>query len=340
MTAVVQSGATTEHLSPEPRLPERVRGDTAAVTARAHHVHIDDGAVAALARALVAEDPTVGSGTPWDVRAGPDGDEGLERAVATAVVLDTVNFGSGWNPVLRKPAGRSGATTIAAGVRAWLDAGTTHASRFGGLTAADLAEICHQPRDEVGPMELMGLLAAALDELAAMLSDVGGGRVLPVLTAGDGTAAGFAEVLASLPSFHDVSEHDGRPVALYKRAQLAAADVARAGAGHPITSFPDLDRLTAFADNLVPHVLRLEGVLVVDPSLVDQIDRGELLPHGSCGEVEIRAVGVQAVERLCAEMGAMGSPITPFDLDGRLWRRGGAARFKARPRHRTRCTAY
>jgi len=141
-------------------------------------------------------------------------------------------------------------------------------------------------------------------------------------------------------TFHDIAEHDGRSVALYKRAQLAAADVARAGGGHPLTAFPDLDRLTAFADNLVPHVLRLEGVLEVDPGLVAQIDCGELLTHGSRGEVEIRAVGVQAVERLCTELLAMGSPTAPFELDGRLWRRGGAARFKAEPRHRTRCTAY
>ena len=46
----------------------------------------------------------------------------------------------------------------------------------------------------------------------------------------------------------------------YKRAQIVAADLALAG----VARFRDLDRLTIFADNLVPHVLRCDGVLVYD----------------------------------------------------------------------------
>ena len=38
----------------------------------------------------------------------------------------------------------------------------------------------------------------------------------------------------------------------YKRAQIVASDLALAG----VAEFDDLDRLTIFADNLVPHVLR------------------------------------------------------------------------------------
>ncbi len=37
----------------------------------------------------------------------------------------------------------------------------------------------------------------------------------------------------------------------YKRAQIVASDLALAG----VARFADLDRLTIFADNLVPHVL-------------------------------------------------------------------------------------
>ena len=55
-----------------------------------------------------------------------------------------------------------------------------------------------------------------------------------------------------------------------------------------------------FADNLVPHVLRLDGVLWFDPELVARIERGELIEHGSPEEVEIRACAVHAVELLVA----------------------------------------
>ena len=59
-----------------------------------------------------------------------------------------------------------------------------------------------------------------------------------------------------------------------------------------------------FADNLVPHVLRLDGVLWFDPELVARIERGELIEHGSPEEVEIRACAVHAVELIVAAVGS------------------------------------
>jgi hypothetical protein len=58
-----------------------------------------------------------------------------------------------------------------------------------------------------------------------------------------------------------------------KRAQLLASDLASAG----VAELRDLEALTVFADNLVPHVLRCEGVLVLDGRLVAHIDAGRLL---------------------------------------------------------------
>ena len=90
------------------------------------------------------------------------------------------------------------------------------------------------------------------------------------------------------------------------------------------------------ADNLVPHVLRIDGVLEFEPALVDRIDREELLEHGSPEEVEIRACAVHAVELLVAARG----DTTAAAVDDLLWRRGAAPRYKAHPRHRARTTAY
>ena len=91
-----------------------------------------------------------------------------------------------------------------------------------------------------------------------------------------------------------------------------------------------------FADNLVPHVLRLDGVLDFDPELVARIDREELIAHGSREEIEIRACAVHAVEAIViARPGSRAA-----DVDQTLWERGGGRAYKARPRHRSRCTAY
>jgi hypothetical protein len=98
----------------------------------------------------------------------------------------------------------------------------------------------------------------------------------------------------------------------------------------------DVAALTLFADNLVPHVLRIDGVLAFDPDLVATIDRGELIAHDSAEEIEIRACAVHAVELLVAAHPGT----TATAVDNTLWHRGGAPRYKAHPRHRARTTAY
>ena len=101
-----------------------------------------------------------------------------------------------------------------------------------------------------------------------------------------------------------------------------------------VASFRDTDRLTIFADNLVPHVLRVDGVLRYAPELAEQIDRGELLPPGEA-EREIRACAVHACELIAADLG-----VPPRVLDTWLWNRGQEPRYKALPRHRTRTVFY
>jgi hypothetical protein len=137
-----------------------------------------------------------------------------------------------------------------------------------------------------------------------------------------------AQELAELPLWLDVSVHDGEPVPFFKRAQIAAADL--------LPDAPDLAVLTIFPDNLVPHVLRLDGVLEFDATLVARIDREELIEHDAPEEVEIRACAVHAVELLVAAHGAT----TAAAADHALWLRGGEPRYKAHPRHRARTTAY
>jgi hypothetical protein len=56
--------------------------------------------------------------------------------------------------------------------------------------------------------------------------------------------------------------------------------------------------------------------------------------------VELRACALHAVEGLVAELGARGVSTQSRELDQRLWNRGQRPEYKARPRHRTRCTYY
>jgi hypothetical protein len=182
----------------------------------------------------------------------------------------------------------------------------------------------------------MADFAAALRDIGARVGADHGGCFATVVDAASGSAPALADLLAGWESFADVSICQGREVPFFKRAQIAAADVARAG----LAELRDLDHLTAFADNLVPHVLRVDGVLRLDPVLTARIEAGQLLVHSAAEEVELRAAAIHAVELLAAARAAAGDPLTPAAIDAALWNRGRGPRYKALPRPRSRKTAY
>jgi hypothetical protein len=178
----------------------------------------------------------------------------------------------------------------------------------------------------------MALFAGSLNDLGQRVAADHGGRFAAVADDAGSSAAVLVGRLAAWDSFADTSHYDGLAVPFLKRAQITAADLARAG----VAAFHDLDRLTIFADNLVPHVLRMDGLLTYDPALLDRIERGELIDHGSPEEIEIRACALHAVGLIAAERPGA----TESDIDYALWHRGQEPRYKAAPRHRSRCTAY
>ena len=157
-----------------------------------------------------------------------------------------------------------------------------------------------------------------------------------LVEAAQGSAERLAAVLVGMPFYRDVSLYHERQVPFYKRAQLTAADLSIAG----VAQFTDLDRLTIFADNLVPHVLRMDGILHYDPDLLARINREELIVPGSAEEVEIRACALHAVELIARCLRDHDEPVTAMQLDYILWNRGQASRYKAVPRHRARTVYY
>jgi hypothetical protein len=254
---------------------------------------------------------------------------GREQLAAFWLTLDAINFGSGWFPTLRKRERRSGYFTIALGVREqFASIGPWTASQLAQVEAAQVAAALRQDPEH----ELMALFACSLRDLGTRVGEAFDGRFSALVDAAGRSAVELTTMLGRWRSFADRSTYMGFEVPFLKRAQIAAADLERAG----VAAFDDLQHLTMFADNLVPHVLRLDGVLRLEPELVARIDRGELIAHGSPEEVEIRACAVHAVELIAAQRpGACAA-----EIDHALWTRGGEPFYKASPRHRSRCTAY
>lgn len=262
--------------------------------------------------------------------------------LAFVLILDSINFGSGYFPHIRKRPGHSGYFTVAAGLNDWFrEEGAPSASRLAKLTQADCARIFGQDLGTPLAAELMGLFAKALNDLGALLLARFDGDPAKLVESAGHKAEGLIATLRVMPFFDDVEIWRGRSVPFMKRAQLTAADLGLAFENEGWGRFDDLDRLTIFADNLVPHVLRVDGVLTYDLDLAARIDRADPLEVGSIEEVEIRAAALHAVELLKQHLHVAGHrAITSMALDYLLWNRGQDARYKAIPRHRARGVFY
>ena len=274
-------------------LTDDVRAHCAAIAAHARHVRIDPA----------AEVPAGGRGGLDPVLhylEGPPGD--VARYV---LILDAVNFGSGWFAEL-------GTDTDALTGRL-----TAHARAEGPWTAGQLRAVT--PAEVGGVLgldplhELTPLYARALNQLGAWLGD--GPLAL------GGSAEAFAERLTAMPFFADAG--------FYKRAQIAAHDLFLAG----VADYSDIGRLTIFADNLVPHVLRHFGVLTYSDELAARIDGGAELLQGSLEEAEIRGCAVHACEGLAARFG-----VPAATLDNWLWNTGAELGPTHHPNRRTHVT--
>ena len=273
-------------------LAEEVRARCAAVAAGARHVTIHPAA-ASYKGGTSGLDPEL-----HRLDAAP------EEVARYVLILDAINFGSGWF-------GELGTGTNALTRRLTEHGRPWTAEELRGLGADAVGDALGLDPAHV----LTRLYAQALNQLGGWI-----GRRRPPHDLGPSAQAFAADLVAGMPLFDDPG--------FYKRAQIAANDLVLAG----VAAFADVDRLTVFADNLLPHVLRSDGVLEYAPALAAAVDAGEPLAPGSEEEVELRGCAVHACELLAAR-----ADVPPRTLDNWLWHRG--LELPGRP-HVTRTTAY
>ena len=145
---------------------------------------------------------------------------------------------------------------------------------------------------------------------------------------------------ADFPRFRDVSRYDGQDVRIAKLAQLSlwSLDRTLVNAGQP--GLPDLARMTAFADYIVPVGLRLMGLISYTPELEARINRGELIPRDSDEEIEIRAHTIHATALLteaCNELRPADRQLVIPQIDYRFWKAFHTTHW---PHHLTRTVMY
>lgn len=317
---------------------DEIRAQCCRVADRARHVRIateriPDSIAPLLTRSLVV--PTL------DTTSHFVGE--VEATLAFFTTLAAVNFGSGYFPHLRKQEGMSGYYTIATALaERFRSQGPFTATELADMSERDCAELFQQDRSDPAIAELMTLFARAWNDLGEDLITRFGGSFSDCIAAANHGAALLVGILAEQqPLFRDASHYHGIEIPFYKRSQLLASDLSLALNDHGLGQFDDLDQLTIFADNLVPHVLRLEGILAYTPALVADIEAERMIPPGSDEEIEIRACCIHAVELMIEAASAAGVNWTARDVDQVLWHQGQKPQYKKRgKRHRTRTVFY
>lgn len=318
---------------------ERVRSSCAQVMQRARFVRIDEVRLQEFAAELATQKIVLPT---YDLEHHFRGTRA--ETAAFVLALDAVNFGSGYFPELKKPPGLSGYFTIATALKCKFEtSGAWSARELQQISLEDCACIFDQDLHNPVLRELMDCFRKSWNELGAFVLESCQGHFEALLESAEHSAERLVEILATQSCYQDQAQYGDLEVAFYKRAQITVMDLVLAFDGEGLGQFFDLDRLTIFADNLVPHVLRIERVLCYDDSLLRRINAGELIPQGSSEEIEIRAAGVTAVERLVAAINALPDAsqlVNAVLLDQLLWQCGQRPEIKRYPRHRTRSIFY
>lgn len=147
-------------------------------------------------------------------------------------------------------------------------------------------------------------------------------------------------LVKEFPRFNDVSMLDGHEIKFYKLAQLGVWMLY--ATLHPMGKFrlDDPQKMTAFADYIVPVALRLHGITSYSERLESAINSHQLIPRDFRWEVEIRAHCIYATALLTEEINklrpASMQVIIP-QIDARFWTHFHTTTW---PHHLTRTIMY
>lgn len=306
---------------------QSIRDSAEAIANASAHVKIDRGAVAGYTAALLGRYPLVTklNESHFLSEASP------KQTAAYILALDTVNFGSGWFPLAREAGIELEYAAVAKGLKSAFMTGRLNTPRkWANARAADCHDIFGVPPNAHPELDgLMDLFAAHLRASGERVLADYGGEVLNLIDAAQGSAVALAATVSQWPNFSDAP--------FYKRAQIFAADIHLGLRGRVGADFCDMYELTCFADNMVPHVLRCDGILNYTPLLAAKIDAGVALEAGSAEEIDIRAAAIHAVELMKR---AAGGKATSVNLDHILWNRRYEAEAYSKPPHRTMTVWY
>ena len=203
-------------------------------------------------------------------------------------------------------------------------------------------------RDQVGAIFSGNITIPMLGERVAIFREIGrtldesfGGRFHQFLLEGPRTTSPAVDrIVETFPSFRDESTYRGKPVRFQKRAQLLLWQLHGRFRESGFFALQDPEKLTIFADYIVPVALRVLGVTSYSDALEQAINDRRLIARDSDEEIEIRAAAIWACHLLAQAI----NELRPKDrqvidpvVDTRLWTHYHETHW---PHHLTVTTAY
>ena len=260
-----------------------------------------------------------------------------EETTAYFLALDSINFGSGYFPIAKDCEIKLDYMVVAGRLKKAFERGELNKPEQWIKTAPEnFSRIMKVPMGTHPKLdELMSLFSDHLQKTGEKILSEYKGSPLYLLEKADYSAKKLTNIVAEWDHFRDIHLYKGREVPFLKRAQILAADLNLA-----LSGFTDMDKLTTFADNRVPHVLRCDDILKYNTALASKIANSILLPSGSEEEIEIRATTIYAVELMRQAAQNQGHAITSVNLDHLLWHRGHEPALYTKPTHRTPTADY
>lgn len=264
-----------------------------------------------------------------------------ETTLAYFITLNAINFGSGYFNHFTKDEGKTGYYTIASSLKQKFEqTGAFSASQLTETTPENCRQLFGQSADNEPVNELMLLFSKALNDLGNFLANKFDGSFSNLILAADRSCEKLVQILCEMPMYNDSHMYKGKKVFFHTRAQTTASDLHIAFGGQGFGRFDDIDKMTVFADNLIPHVLRHDGVLSYSSELENKITNLEEIPSGSEEEIEIRAATIHSVELLREALDRLGISVTSKGLDHLFWNRGQQQNYRSLPRHITKSIFY
>jgi hypothetical protein len=275
------------------------------------------------------------------------------------LLLDAVNFGSGYFDRLDLQPGLSGYFTVSSLLKEYFIVnGPPAALDILNWDRPFLARVFKQNPANTHAMELIDLFLKSLKELARFIIKDHSASFSGFVKSMDHSAEKMVTSLGSLSFYNDRAVYNNRvicsnaesvsddqvseefEVIFLKRAQITVSDLYIAYGGAGQGRFDDIDNLTIFADNLVPHVLWKDKILKYSKELKQIIYNSEPIKAGSKMEIELRAAAVHAAELIKARFKQKGVSLTSQQLDYFLWNRGQSSFYNTPPAHLCRNIYY